>query len=119
MLLIIDNFDSFTYNLVDYLEQLKVKCIVYRNDISTDIIFAGTYSGVVLSPGPGIPKDAGNLFEIIHYYEKKIPILGICLGHQALGLHFGASLEKAIRPTHGKLSNIRLCLLYTSDAADD
>jgi len=108
MLLIIDNFDSFTYNLVDYFERLGVKCVVYRNNVSTDIIFAGVYDGVVLSPGPDIPKKAGNLLEIIEHYEDKLPILGICLGHQALGLHYGASLKKAIRPVHGKVSTITL-----------
>jgi len=108
MLLIIDNFDSFTYNLVDYFERLGEECIVYRNNVSTDIIFAGVYDGMILSPGPGIPKDAGFLLDIIDHYQDKLPILGICLGHQALGIYYGASLKKAIRPVHGKISTITL-----------
>jgi len=108
MLLVIDNFDSFTFNLVDYFERLGLQCIVYRNNVPTDTIFEGVYEGVVLSPGPDKPENAGNLLEIIHYYKYRLPILGICLGHQAIGLHFGASLKKASKPMHGKLSSIFL-----------
>lgn len=105
-LLLIDNFDSFTYNLVDYLSQLGANCHVVRNDVSLDAITGQPYDGVVLSPGPETPEKAGNLMEILAYYHQKLPILGVCLGHQAIGEFFGAKLGKAIRPMHGKLSTI-------------
>lgn len=105
MLLIIDNYDSFTYNLLDYFEQLGEECIVKKNDVSIDDIDF-EFDRLLLSPGPGIPENSGNLMEILEYYHDKVPILGICLGHQAIGEFFGASLKHAIKPMHGKISEI-------------
>lgn len=107
MLLFIDNLDSFGYNLVDYFAQTSVLCKVFRNTASLSEITAFEYQGVVLSPGPGTPDDSGNLKEVIEYYAHRLPMLGICLGHQALGEFFGAKLKKALRPMHGKISKVR------------
>lgn len=106
MLLLLDNFDSFTYNLVDYFGQAGVEAKVVRNDVPLEEIKQLPVTAVVLSPGPGTPKQAGNLMDVIHYYHEKVPMLGICLGHQALGEFFGAKLEKGIKPMHGKVSEI-------------
>lgn len=106
MILILDNFDSFTYNLLDYFEQIGVSCKVFRNDTDPEEIFQMHFRGVVLSPGPGQPEVSGNLMKVLRYYQHTHPILGICLGHQAIGLHFGAELVKAEKPMHGKLSTI-------------
>lgn len=105
--LLLDNYDSFTYNLYDYLSQLGLTCTVVRNDkITIDEIEAACFDGIVLSPGPKRPEDAGILMEVIaHFYQKK-PILGICLGMQAIGLFFGAKLIHASVPVHGKTSLI-------------
>lgn len=108
MILLLDNFDSFTYNLVDYFEQLGVKCEVVRNNIPLETITSGKYDGIVLSPGPEVPEKAGNLMEVLKYYCGKLPVLGICLGHQAIGLLYGSEIVKAIRPMHGKISRITL-----------
>jgi len=106
LILLIDNFDSFTYNLVYYLNQLGVEVKTIRNTISVEEIRQENYKGIILSPGPGIPSQAGNLNKIIETYHKELPMLGICLGHQALAEFFGASVQKAIRPMHGKISEI-------------
>jgi anthranilate synthase/aminodeoxychorismate synthase-like glutamine amidotransferase len=106
MLLLLDNFDSFTYNLVDYFGQAGVQAEVIRNDVSLEKIKQLPVKAVVLSPGPGIPKNAGVLMDVIDYYHKRVPMLGICLGHQALGEFFGAKLEKGLKPMHGKVSEI-------------
>ncbi|UII27875.1 aminodeoxychorismate/anthranilate synthase component II [Fulvivirga maritima] len=105
-ILLLDNFDSFTYNLVDYFSQLGIKSIVFRNDVPLDLITARRYDGVVLSPGPETPGKAGNLMEVVEYYHQKLPMLGICLGHQAIGEFFGGKLIKAQAPMHGKISEI-------------
>ena len=105
MILLLDNFDSFTYNLVDYFGRLGMECHVVRNDVPLSVIQANSYKGVVLSPGPESPEKAGNLLEVLAYYHDKLPILGICLGHQAIGLYFGAELVKN-RPMHGKISQV-------------
>jgi anthranilate synthase component 2 len=81
---------------------------IFRNDDPIDKILANKYSGMILSPGPDKPENSGNLNSLISYYEDKLPILGICLGHQALGTHFGARLIKALKPMHGKRSSIRV-----------
>ena len=114
MILLLDNFDSFTYNLVDYFNQLGIEVNVIRNDQPVDKVVAGDYQGVVLSPGPETPQLAGNLMEVIEHYVSKVPMLGICLGHQALGQYYGAELVKAAYPMHGKLSKVEVsdCALF-------
>lgn len=106
MILIIDNFDSFTYNLVHYIEELgeSTKCIRI-DQLNLSIIIQLNPKGIVISPGPGEPKDYPLLFEVINYYKNKIPILGVCLGHQTIGVFFGASLIKT-SPIHGKVRKI-------------
>lgn len=108
MLLLLDNFDSFTYNLVDYFERLNVRVKVVRNNIDPDIIDKTEISGLVISPGPGTPEKAGYLLKYLDVFTGQIPILGICLGHQAIGKYFGAELIKAKRPMHGKTSVISI-----------
>lgn len=108
MILIVDNFDSFTYNLVDYFNQLGEECEVVRNDVSPKMLDKNKYSALVLSPGPGKPESAGFLMNYIGAFENEIPMLGICLGHQAIGKYFGASVVKALKPMHGKISTIHL-----------
>lgn len=109
MLLLIDNYDSFTYNLCDYFLQLGQQVQVIRNDEKTaEELSEYDFSGIVLSPGPGTPYASGNLMQIIDYWNSKVPILGICLGHQALGCYFGAELIKATYPMHGKISAINM-----------
>ena len=106
MILLLDNFDSFTYNLQDYLAQIGVDCMVFRNDSTVEEVSRYNYKAILLSPGPGKPSDAGCLMDVLDYYAKTHPILGICLGHQAIGEHFGAKLIKAHKPMHGKISTI-------------
>lgn len=115
MILLLDNFDSFTYNLVDYFHRIGVESRVFRNNESLDILTKEEYQAVVLSPGPETPYKAGNLMKVLAYYCKKVPVLGICLGHQAIGMHFGAELEKGKRPMHGKISKINLHPHYLWD----
>lgn len=104
-ILIIDNFDSFTYNLVDYFKQLGCEVLVYRNNVEPEQLDDIDFDLLVLSPGPSTPKNAGNLFDIIrHFYQEK-PIFGICLGLQALIEFFGGTL-KLVPPHHGKADNI-------------
>jgi anthranilate synthase/aminodeoxychorismate synthase-like glutamine amidotransferase len=107
LILLLDNYDSFTYNLVDYFGQLGIATDVVRNDINPKSIDFSKYTGLVLSPGPEKPKNAGYLMQIIDAQVGKMPILGICLGHQALGQYFGSDLVKANYPMHGKLSEIK------------
>ena len=106
MLLIFDNYDSFTFNLCDYFKQLGQELIVIRNDErSLEEIEKLKFSGIVISPGPGIPETSGILMQLIERWHQRVPILGICLGHQALGVYFGAKLVKTTYPMHGKVSN--------------
>jgi anthranilate synthase/aminodeoxychorismate synthase-like glutamine amidotransferase len=106
-LLLIDNYDSFTYNLYDYLMRLGARVEVHRNDaIALSKIGKMGLDGIVLSPGPERPAKAGLLMDIIASYHQQLPILGICLGHQAIGEFFGADLVKAKVPIHGKTSAI-------------
>jgi anthranilate synthase component 2 len=107
-ILLLDNFDSFTYNLQDYLGRVGVSCEVFRNNVGLDEITKNSYAGVLLSPGPGKPQEAGNLMQILDYYHDKLSILGVCLGHQAIGEFFGATLTKAQKPMHGKISKIEI-----------
>jgi anthranilate synthase component 2 len=108
MLLVIDNYDSFTYNLVHYVEDLGVACEVRRNDaLTVDEVLTRKPKGVLLSPGPGRPRDAGVCEELIRAAPETLPILGICLGHQAIGEAFGGEIVSARAIMHGKLSEIR------------
>ncbi|PZX52578.1 anthranilate synthase component II [Algoriphagus chordae] len=107
MLLLIDNFDSFSHMLADLLRQTGEDLIVLRNDVSVEEIKMMEFDGLVLSPGPGVPSQAGNLNKILAYYHDKVPVLGVCLGHQAIGEFFGASLKKNAVPTHGKVHQVR------------
>ncbi len=105
--LMIDNYDSFTFNLVHYFEQLDVEVIVKRNDeITLDQISELNPSHIVISPGPGKPNDAGVSLSIIECFKKQIPILGVCLGHQAIGQVFGGKIISAKKIMHGKTSTI-------------
>jgi len=103
---VIDNFDSFTWNLIDYIERSGEKTQVLRNNISLKNISLKNITGIVLSPGPGTPLSSGFLLDYIHVFKSQLPILGICLGHQAIGTYFGASLVKSPMPVHGKISRI-------------
>jgi anthranilate synthase component 2 len=105
-ILLVDNFDSFTFNLLDYLKQVGVTAHVCRNDVPLATLQEQEFDGVVLSPGPGTPTSAGNLLSVIEHYHQQLPMLGVCLGHQALGQFFGAHLERAAQPMHGKVSEI-------------
>ncbi len=107
MLLLIDNFDSFSHMLADLLRQTGEELLVLRNVVSLEEIKKLKFDGLVLSPGPGIPSQAGNLMEILAYYHDKVPVLGVCLGHQAIGEFFGAKLKKNVVPTHGKVHTVR------------
>lgn len=106
MVLLLDNFDSFTWNLADYIHRLGVDCEVVQNDRPLSEIQKIPFQALILSPGPQTPAKAGCLMEVIGHYHQQLPILGVCLGHQALGEFFGASLQKAAQPMHGKLSTI-------------
>lgn len=107
MLLMIDNYDSFTYNLVQYLRQLGAKVRVIRNNAATvDQIETWKPSAIVISPGPGRPENAGITMEVIRRFSGRIPLLGVCLGHQAIGAAFGAEVISAARLMHGKTSRI-------------
>ncbi len=106
-ILLYDNYDSFTYNLLDYLGQCGARCTVIRNDEkTTEEILEMQADGIVLSPGPGRPSASGGLMDLLQYIPEHLPVLGICLGHQALGEHYGAKLVKAARPMHGKTSAV-------------
>ena len=106
MVLLLDNFDSFTYNLADYLQQLDVECVVLNNQTSLESIKKLPLKGIVLSPGPETPEKAGCMPEVLSSFYNKLPILGVCLGHQAIGQFFGAQLVRALKPMHGKVSEI-------------
>ena len=107
-ILLIDNYDSFTYNLYHYLSTLKCKVDIYRNDkIEINKIKKNKYKKIVISPGPGYPNQAGNCLKIVKYFYKTIPILGVCLGHQIIGQVFKSRIVIAKKLMHGKTSFIK------------
>lgn len=107
MVLVIDNYDSFTYNLVQYLQELGAQTKVFRNDkISLKDIKKLKFDRIVISPGPGRPEDSGISCSLIKDYYKKVPILGVCLGHQCIGYCFGGKIVSAKKIMHGKTSEI-------------
>jgi anthranilate synthase/aminodeoxychorismate synthase-like glutamine amidotransferase len=107
MWVLIDNYDSFTWILHDYLLQTGNECAVYRNDeISVEQLKRLHPEKIILSPGPETPLQAGITMEVIHHFHQHTPILGVCLGHQALGVYFDATLAHAPYPMHGKVSQI-------------
>lgn len=108
MILMLDNYDSFTYNLVQYLGELDAEVHVVRNDeITVEDIEGMAPAGVVISPGPCGPEEAGVSIELVQRMAHRLPILGVCLGHQALGRAFGATVTRARQVMHGKTSSIR------------
>lgn len=107
MILVIDNYDSFTYNLVQYLGEMGEELLVKRNDeIGTDFIEQMSPDKIVISPGPCTPKEAGISIETIEKFGGRIPILGVCLGHQSIGAAYGGDVVRAAKPMHGKTSLI-------------
>ena len=106
-IILIDNYDSFTFNLYHYLSSLKVNVDVIRNDkITSNDILKRKYNKIVISPGPGNPNQSGNCLKIVKTLYKKIPILGVCLGHQIIGQVFGSKIVQAKKLMHGKTSKI-------------
>jgi len=105
-ILVVDNYDSFVFNLVQYLQQLGADCTVLRND-EVQASAASDYDGVLISPGPGTPEEAGVSIAMIQYCaEHAIPLFGVCLGHQAIGVAFGATVSRAPELLHGKTSQV-------------
>jgi para-aminobenzoate synthetase component 2 len=104
-ILVIDNYDSFVFNLVQYLGQLGADCDVRRND-DVRPAQAESYDGVLLSPGPGIPEEAGVCVELVQRVAGQVPVLGVCLGHQAIGVAYGATVGRAPELLHGKTSQV-------------
>jgi len=113
MFLIIDNYDSFVYNLVRYFEELGEKILIYRNDkISLKDIERIKPEAIIISPGPKYPEYAGKCMEIVENFKERIPILGICLGHQIIGKVFGCNIIQGHEPVHGKVFEIKHCGKY-------
>ncbi|MEI7825023.1 MAG: aminodeoxychorismate/anthranilate synthase component II [Chlorobiaceae bacterium] len=107
MILVVDNYDSFTYNLVQYIGESGKRVEVYRNDeLSVDEIMALAPEKIVISPGPGTPDDAGVSVPLIHAVKGKIPLLGVCLGHQSIGAALGGKVVRAVTIMHGKTSQV-------------
>jgi anthranilate synthase component II len=105
--LLIDNYDSFVYNLAQYLGDLGAEPVVVRNNAPVDELEAVAPGALVVSPGPGRPEDAGCSIDAIKRFSEKIPVLGVCLGHQAIGVAFGGKVVRATKVMHGKTSQIR------------
>ena len=109
MVLMIDNYDSFTYNIVQYARELGADLKVIRNDeLTLDEIIALNPEKIILSPGPATPNEAGVTLDVIRYFGDKIPIFGICLGHQAIGQAFGGEVVRAPNLMHGKTSTMNI-----------
>jgi anthranilate synthase/aminodeoxychorismate synthase-like glutamine amidotransferase len=107
MVLVIDNYDSFTYNLVQYLGELGADIRVRRNDeVTVDEVAAMQPDRILISPGPGRPEDAGVTMDVIRRFGPTTPVLGVCLGHQAIGMVYGATVCRARAPMHGKTSTV-------------
>lgn len=104
--LLIDNFDSFVFNLAQYLGSLGAEPVVVRNDAAVEDLLAVNADGVVISPGPGHPRDAGCCADAVHAFAGRTPLLGVCLGHQAIGLAYGGDVVRAGELMHGKTSLI-------------
>jgi anthranilate synthase component II len=110
MIVLIDNYDSFAFNLVHYFGELGAEVEVHRNDkVTAGEVLAAEPEAIVLSPGPCTPKEAGICLDLIAAASSRVPILGVCLGHQAIGDAFGGKVVRAPVPVHGKLSEIRHC----------
>ena len=108
MILLIDNYDSFTYNLAQYFGELGVPPVVRRNDaITIGEIEAMAPDRIVISPGPGRPEDAGVLVAVVRHFGPRVPLLGVCLGHQGIGVAFGGAVVRAAELMHGKVSSVR------------
>jgi anthranilate synthase component 2 len=108
MIVLIDNYDSFTFNLVHYLGELGADVIVHRNDkVSVLDVLAAEPAAIVLSPGPCTPNEAGICLDLVQQASSRVPILGVCLGHQSIGQAFGGVVVRAPSPVHGKLSTVR------------
>lgn len=106
-IILLDNYDSFTYNLLHYISELGADVTVYRNDvITTEALMAKNPNGIVISPGPGNPAESGICLDLVKQASGKIPILGVCLGHQAIAEAFGGKVVRAPKPMHGKVSDI-------------
>ena len=107
MLLLIDNYDSFTYNLYQYLAELGAEVVTVRNDkITLEDVEAMSPEGIVISPGPGTPREAGISNDVIRHFGPKLPVLGVCLGHQCIGDVYGARVDRAGEIRHGKTSMV-------------
>lgn len=104
-ILVVDNYDSFVFNIVQYLAQLGAEVDVQRND-EVDLARIGQYDGVLISPGPGTPAEAGCCIELVYASDGSVPILGVCLGHQAIAEAFGATVNRAPELLHGKTSEV-------------
>ncbi|SNR28122.1 para-aminobenzoate synthetase component 2 [Haloechinothrix alba] len=105
-MLVVDNYDSFVYNLVQYLAQLGADCVVQRNDV-VEMDHLGSYDGVLVSPGPGTPERAGQSMAVVRECARReIPVLGVCLGHQAMAAVWGATVDRASELLHGKTSEV-------------
>jgi para-aminobenzoate synthetase component 2 len=104
-ILVIDNYDSFVFNLVQYLYQLGAVCEVRRND-EVAVADADSYDGVLLSPGPGTPEDAGVCVDMVRHAAGRVPLLGVCLGHQAIAVAYGGTVDRAPELLHGKTSSV-------------
>jgi para-aminobenzoate synthetase component 2 len=106
-ILVVDNYDSFVFNLVQYLQQLGAECIVRRNDqVGTDEVDGLGVDGILLSPGPGVPAEAGVTEEMVRWSAGRIPVLGVCLGHQAIAEVFGGVVDRAGELLHGRTSTV-------------